>query len=456
MRKWWPLVAVCLGAFMLLVDVTIVVVALPDVGQDLGASFADLQWVMDAYALALAALLMAAGSLADRFGRRRAYIAGLVLFVLASLACGLAGGAPALVAARAVQGVGGAAMFAATMALLNATYRGSDRAVAFGVWGAVTGAAAAAGPILGGVLTQYVSWRAIFLVNLPVGLLTVLLARRVLVESRDPGARRVDGAGVAAFTLSAGAVTYALIRAGEHGWTAPGTLAWFGVGAAALVGFVSVERRHPHPMLDLALLRRPAFVAVLVAAGLSSVAAFSYTVYTSVWLQSVLGLSAVGAGLALLPMSAAAFVTSAVTARRFVDVTPRRTIAGGLALIGAGGLAQAFVGAGSSWPALLPGLLVTGVGVGVCLPSLSAAAMASAPVDRGGMAAGALNTARQLGMALGIAALGTIFANHVADRASAAAALGETMVVAGCVGLAGAVLVAALYGRRVAAPQPVR
>src|SRR5207248_3133307 len=258
MRKWWPLVAVCLGAFMLLVDVTIVVVTLPAIGRDLHGSFTDLQWVMDAYALALAAGLMAAGSLADRFGRRRTYVAGLALFAVASLGCGLAPYAGTLIAARPVRGVGGAAMFASTLAVLNLAYQGRDRAVAFGVWGAVTGAAAAAGPLLGGLLTEHVGWRSIFLVNLPVSVVTVALAVRVLAESRDPRARGVDLPGVVTFTVSAGAFTYALMRAGSAGWASRAPLAWFALGLGSLVAFAVAQRRRRYPMLDLNLLRRAA------------------------------------------------------------------------------------------------------------------------------------------------------------------------------------------------------
>ncbi|MFC7550919.1 MFS transporter [Plantactinospora sp. GCM10030261] len=449
MRNWWPLVAVCLGAFMLLVDVTIVVVALPVLGPDLGASFTDLQWVVDAYAVALAALLMVTGTLADRFGRRRAYLAGLTVFAMASLACGLAPNAAVLNAARVVQGVGAAAMFASTMALLQLAYRGRDRAIAFGVWGAVTGAAAATGPILGGLLTEHLSWRAIFLVNLPISVAAAVLAVGVLAESRDPAARRIDVPGAVGFTAGAATLTYGLIRAGTHGWTATGTLAWFAAAAVALAAFVVVERRRRHPMLDLGLLRRASFVGVLVAAALVSAAAFGYTVYTSLWLQTTLDLGAVGAGLALLPMSGAAFVTSAVTARRLVGADPRLTVCVGLVLVGVGALTQSPLSAGSSWPSVLPGLLLAGVGVGVILPNLSAAAMAAAPVERSGMAAAALNTARQLGFALGVAALGTVFAHRLApdpltDRAATAAALSEALLAAGCVGLAGAGVVALL------------
>jgi EmrB/QacA subfamily drug resistance transporter len=460
--RWWPLVVVNLGAFMLLVDVTIVVVALPGMSRDLGATLSGLQWVMDAYALALAASLLAAGSLADRFGRRATYLASLALFAAASLACGLAADATMLVVARTVQGVAGAAMFASTMALLNLAYQGRDRAVAFAVWGAVTGAAAAAGPILGGLLTEHLSWRAVFLVNLPISVIAIPLALAVLPESRDPHARRLDMPGAATFTLSAGALTYGLILAGDHGWTATITLVWFAVGLLALAGFVAVERRVGHAMLDLKLFRRPVFVGVMLAAMVTSIAAFGYTAYTSLWLQSALGLGAIGAGMALLPMSGAAFVTSAVTARRLAGVSPRVTIAGGLALIGAGALTQAFLDADSSWPAIAPGLAITGAGVGLALPHLNAAAMAAVPATRGGMAAGALNTARQLGMALGIAALGAAFATKadfhtLTDRATTAAGLNLALLIAGIVGLTGAAAVATLFRPTTAAvPVPAK
>ncbi|MGT2530514.1 MFS transporter [Streptomyces nojiriensis] len=289
MRKWLPLTAVCLGAFMLLVDVTIVTVALPDMAADMHTGFAGLQWVMDVYALALAALLLGAGSLADRIGRRRVYLAGIALFAAASLACGLATGPTQLIAFRAVQGIGGAAMFATTMALLSGAYQGRDRGVAFGVWGAANGAAAASGPIIGGLLTEHFGWRWIFFINLPVCALALYVTLRAVAESRDPHARRLDLPGMAGFTAGAAAVTYAVIRGGENGWTSATTLGLLGLGAAAFAGFVLVELRGSHPMLDLSLFRSPTFVAVMAAGLLLTGAAFSYLMYVSVWLQSAGG-----------------------------------------------------------------------------------------------------------------------------------------------------------------------
>ncbi|MFF7632999.1 MFS transporter [Kitasatospora sp. NPDC008050] len=423
MRKWLPLTAVCLGTFMLLVDVTIVTVALPDMARSLHTSFADLQWVMDIYALALAALLLSAGSLADLAGRRRIYLAGLMLFAAASLACGLATGPAVLIAFRGLQGVGGAAMSATTMALLSSSYQGKDRGIAFGVWGAVSGAAAAAGPVLGGLLTQHLDWHWIFYVNLPVSALAVLMTRRFVSESRNPHAKGVDLPGMATFTLAAGAVTYALIRVGDNGWTSTTTLGLFALGALALAAFVAVERRSSRPMLDLALFGRASFVGIMLGGLLLSGAAFSYVVYASLWLQSVRGMGPVAAGLAFLPMSIAAFLVSAAAGRWLFGASPRWAIGIGMLVTSAGAMLQAMVGAGSTWTALLPGLALTGVGAGLAGPLLATTAMASVPAERSGMAAGAANTSRQLGNALGIAVLGAVFQDKVlsALRASAGA-----------------------------------
>ncbi|MER8185146.1 MFS transporter [Kitasatospora sp. NPDC094015] len=457
MRKWLPLTAVCLGAFMLLVDVTIVTVALPDMATSLHTGFADLQWVMDGYALALAALLLGAGALADRVGRRRVYLAGLVLFALASLACGLASGPDQLIAFRVLQGVGGAAMFATTMALLSHAYQGRDRGVAFGVWGAVNGAAAAAGPIVGGLLTEHFGWRWIFLVNLPVSVLAVAVTLRAVKESRNPHATGVDLPGMAAFTVAAGSVTYALITVGEHGWGSTRTLGLFALGAVALLAFVLVELRSSRPMLDLGLLRNPAFVGIMIGGLLLSAAAFSYLGYASLWLQSVRGMGPVAAGLALLPMSVVAFLTAGIAGRRLHGVPARLTVGGGLLLIGAGALLQAMIGADSGWAVLAPGLAVTGAGVGLATPAMAAAAMSAVPATRAGMAGGALNTARQLGNALGIALLGAVFQAgmvHSLDRSPAA---GDPQGLADALtgGQAGAVVARAAAGTRPAVEQLV-
>jgi EmrB/QacA subfamily drug resistance transporter len=419
MRKWWPLVAVCAGAFMLLIDVTIVNVALPDMARALHTTFSDLQWVIDLYALVLAALVLTVGSVADRFGRRRLYVLGLVLFAASSLTCGLAPNVTVLIAARGVQGLGAAAMFATTMALISSSYSGRDRGIAFGAWGAVNGAAAAAGPIIGGVLTTHFGWRWIFLVNLPVSVIAVALTFIVVAESRDPHPRRVDLSGMASFTVAAAALTYALIRGS---WGSAVTLGLLGVAVAAVAAFVLVERRRSDPMLDLSLLRNATFTAMLIAGALLSAAAWASMTYLSLWLQSVLGESPIQAGLVVLPSALGAFAVSAAIGRVLHTASPRLLIGSGLLLIGAGALAQAVIRAGSSWPVVIPGLTLVGIGAGLSIASLSATAMAAVPHSSAGMAAGAVSTFRQLGYAFGIAVLGQVFRSGLSHAAGPALA----------------------------------
>ena len=456
MRKWLPLLAVCLGTFLLLVDVTIVVVALPAIATDLGAGPHDLAWVLDGYALALAALLLGAGALADRFGRRITYLIGLSVFAVSSLLCALAPTVPALVGARALQGIGGAAMFATTVAILNLTYRGRDRGVAFGVWGAVSGAATAAGPLAGGLLTEHVDWRWIFLVNLPVCVAAAWLTLRAVAESRSERAGRFDIPGTVTFTLAATAITVGLIRAADHGWTSPSVLGPIAAGLAGGALFILVERRSAAPMLDLTLFRRPAFTAMIVAAFLCQAAAFAYLPYTTIWLQAVLGHGPVDAGLlGALPLSGAALLVGASAGRALQNVRPRIAVGTGLLLVAAGDLAQSIVDDGSGGAVLIPGLILVGLGAGVVLPVLSSAVLAEAPRERSGMAGGALNTFRQLGFAFGVAVFGSVVQNRAADSGYAAGLSDATLVAAGLASVA-AITVFALAGRRAPASGAVQ
>ncbi|MFI5961941.1 MFS transporter [Streptomyces asoensis] len=471
MRTWGPLTAVCLGTFMLLLDVTIVIVALPDMARALDASLSDLQWVVDGYALALAALLLGAGATADILGRRRVHVAGTVLFATASLLCGLAHGPDALVAARALQGVGAAAMLATTLPLLGSVYQGRQRSAALGVWGAVSGAAAAVGPVVGGLLAEGPGWRWIFYVNLPVSVAAVWLTLKAVPESRGPRGMRVDWAGTVTFAVFAGGTAYAVVRAGTDGWTAPATLASFALAALALACFVPAERRAAHPLLDLSLLRRPAFVGVMVGALAFNGVAFGVTPYLSIWMQTLLGMSPVRGGLTLLPMTVAAMVTAVVVGKRLHGVPARLTVGGGLLLIAAGCFCQAVLDAGSDWTALVPGFVLVGVGTGFVAPTVAGAALAAVEPARAGMAGGAVNTVRQLGYALGVAVFGTVVTSRMSGtlpqdashtlagggagalrgsfpedvlRSAFASGLDAALVTAGCAGVAAALLVLVL------------
>jgi EmrB/QacA subfamily drug resistance transporter len=434
MRKWWPLLAVCLGAFILLVDVTIVNVALPSMADNLGASFTSLQWVIDGYALALAALLLASGSLADRFGHRRFYVYGLGLFGLASLLCGLAPDANVLIAARVVQGAGGAAMFATAPALLISSYQGRDRGTAFGVWGAANGAAAAAGPLLGGLLTEHFTWQAIFWINLPIAAVAIAMSLRMVradQRGRPSGTdapARIDLPGATAFTVAATTLTYGLIRGPEAGWTSAEILASFALTTVALAAFVVIEHRTARhggtPMLDLALLRRPSFAGLMSAAPLLQGGAFGALVLVSVWLQSILGFSPVAAGLALTPLAGASFLVAAGAGRHIQRLVPRLPIGLGLLSIAAGMLLlRAEMTADAGAAALTGGFVVTGIGVGLATPVLLSAATSAVPPQRAGMAGGAVNTFRQLGMTLAIAVLGAVFTSRTAEALTASGAV---------------------------------
>ncbi|WP_229073457.1 MFS transporter [Actinoplanes sp. DH11] len=454
MHKWSPLVAVCLGTFLLLVDVTVVVVALPDISVNLGAGYDDLQWVLDGYALALAALVLGAGSLADRFGRRRAYLWGLALFSAASLACAFAPDATTLIAARVMQGIGGAAMFATTAALLNVTYQGRDRGVAFGVWGAVNGAAAAAGPIAGGLLTEHLGWHWIFLINLPVCAAAAWFTVRGVAESKAPRAGRFDLPGTLTFTLAAAALTYGLIEASAAGWTSAATLVAFAAGLAGAIAFIAVERRSDHPMLDLTLFRQAPFTALIVAAFLTQAAAFAVMPYATVWLQQFLGKGPVDAGLlGALPLSVASLLVGVFAGRHLQRVPARWTVGAGMLLIAAGNLLQTRVDPGSGGSVLIPGLILVGLGVGVVLPTMSSAVLAEVPRERSGMAGGALNAFRQLGFAFGVAVLGTT----VQGQAAYTDGLDAALFIAAGLALAGGLIVLALAKHREpAVTDPVR
>jgi EmrB/QacA subfamily drug resistance transporter len=428
MRKWLPLVAICAGTFMLLVDVTIVTVALPSLAESLHTSFSSLQWVVDAYALTLAALVLGAGSLGDRIGHRRVFIGGLIVFAAASLACGFATGPGLLIGSRAVQGVGGAAMFATTFPLLNGSYAGRDRGTAYGMWGAVAGASAALGPVLGGVLTQEFSWRWIFFVNPPVSLGVIALAW-ILADSHPPAARRIDGPGILTLTGAAAAATYGFIRAGSHGWSAAGTWGMLALAAALVAAFALVEWRTAEPMLDVRLLRHRVFTGMLLAGLGLNFAAFAYLTYASIWLQSVLRMSPVHAGLVSMPISLTAFVVAGGSGRALHGARPGRVIGAGLTLIGIGGLVGlALVRGDAGWAHLVPGYVVAGVGVGLVSPMLGSATMASVPRERAGMAAGAVNMMRQLGYAFGIALLGTVFAARAADTIASRGVAGSAQL----------------------------
>jgi EmrB/QacA subfamily drug resistance transporter len=437
-RRWWTLGAVCVATFMLLLDITIVNVALPDIARDLRSSFSDLQWVIDAYALSLAALLLTAGSLADLFGRRLLFAAGLGLFTAASLLCALASSPLFLELARALQGIGAAAMFATSLALLAATFQGRERGTAFGVWGATTGAAVAVGPLVGGVLTESVGWQSIFLINVPIGIGAIAVTLTRVAESRDPDAAGVDWAGLVTFSGGLFLLIFALVRGNAEGWGSP-LIVSFLIGAVVLLcGFVVVERRQARPMFDLTLLRKPAFAGASIAAFALSASLFSMFLYMTLYIQNALGYSPLQAGLRFLPTTLLSFFVAPIAGKLSARFPVRIMIGAGLGLVGIGLLLMARVDADSAWTVLLPGFLFAGVGTGLVNPPLASTAVGVVPPQRAGMGSGINSTFRQIGIATGIAGLGALFQQLLQHRATGALARVPAEVLAtGSPGVAG-------------------
>ena len=395
MRKWWPLTVVCAGSFLFLLDTTVVTVALPRIGADLSASVGQLQWVPDVYTLVLAVLMLATGSLADRFGLRRTFLAGLAVFGTASLACALAPDIGTLIAARGVQAAGGSALAVTGFALLAKTYEGRERGTAISVFFAVSGLGAAVGPLAGGVLTEYFGWGAVFFVNVPLALLTGVFAS-VALRPDTPGRRgRFDLAGAVWFAVFAASLVHGLTLGGS-GPVAVGALV---VSAVALAGFVVVERRRAEPLLELGLFRDGGFTA-LIACAAASTLTFAALVYVSLWLGRAH--SPVTAGFVMAPLAVASFLTSTFLGKVLHRFPPRVLLGAGVLLGAAGCLLQLVVG-------IAIGLAVTGIGVGIAGPATGSAIAAAAPPGRAGMAAGILTTTRQFGQTLGVAVLGIAY-----------------------------------------------
>jgi EmrB/QacA subfamily drug resistance transporter len=412
-RRWWTLIVVCVAVFMLLLDITIVNVALPDIAGSFGASLSGLQWVIDAYALALASLLLTAGILADRNGLRLLFLIGVGLFTVGSFLCGTATGIVFLSVARAGQGIGGAIMFATSLALLSETFKGRERGIAFGIYGAMTGVAIAAGPVLGGALVTGLGWRWIFFVNIPVGAFVFVAALLRVDESRDPAPKRLDLLGFITFSGGLCALIFGLIRSNAAGWSSAQVIGSL-VGAAVLLGgFVANELLRHEPMFDLRLLRVPTFVGGLVAAFSISASIFSVLTYLIFYVQDILGYSALQTGVRFLPMTVAIFFAAAGAGRLTSYLPTRVLIAPGFVIMGVGLLLMGGLTTADDWHHLLAGMILGGVGAGLVNVPLVATAVGVVEPRRAGMASGINSTFRQIGIATGIAVLGAIFLSRI-------------------------------------------
>jgi EmrB/QacA subfamily drug resistance transporter len=445
-NKTLTLIAVCLGTFMLLVDITIVTVALPSIRASLHTSFSDVQWTIDAYSLSLAALLLPTGSLADILGRRRVFALGLTIFTVGSLLCAVAGSGAELIIFRAAQGIGGATVFATSLALLAQTFQGPERGVAFGAWGAVAGVATAVGPVLGGLLTTELSWRWIFYVNLPFGIAAIAITLIGVQEFRPPHARRVDVPGFLVFTLGLVGLVYGLIESSRAGWGATQVIVALVIAVVALTAFPFVERARRQPMFDFALFRKPTFVGGSIAAFGMNGSLFAVLLYIVLYLQNGLHYSALATGTRLLVITGGSVLTAIPAGRLSQRISVRWLIAPGLALVGVGLLLMRGLGPGSSWTHLILGFAVAGAGSGMVNPPLASTAVGVVEPRDAGMASGINTTFRQIGIATSVAALGSVFASHLRSATPAtltahyASALDSLLLIVAIVALVAAAL----------------
>jgi EmrB/QacA subfamily drug resistance transporter len=413
-RKWWTLAAVAIGLFMIMLDNTVVNVALPSIQHNLGIGLSELEWVVNAYALTFGVLLLSGGKLADLLGRRAIFIAGLVIFTGASLWCGLAGGAASLIAARTVQGVGAALMNPATLSIITATFPPRQRGTAIGIWAGVSALALAIGPIVGGVLTEKVSWSWIFFINIPVGVLGVLAARVFIDESKDTSReQRLDLPGLVTSGIGLFALTYGLIETNTHSWTSARVLTLFAIAVAALVAFVLLEQHQRLPMLDLSLFRNPTFAGANAAMLLVGLAMFGIFFYNSLLLQGVLGYSAIETGATFLPLTVLIILVAPIAGRFSDRIGARWLMGAGMTLLAVSLTLFGTLDARSSFWNILPGLLIGGIGMATTMAPTTAAAMGSVPVAKAGVGSAVINSMRQVGGSLGIAVMGALVATRV-------------------------------------------
>jgi EmrB/QacA subfamily drug resistance transporter len=418
-RKWRALIVVCVAIFMLLLDITVVNVALPDIQKELHASFTDIEWVVDAYALMLATVMLNAGSLGDWLGRKRVFLAGIGLFTIASALCGAASSPLFLNLARGAQGIGGAIMFAVSLAILAQEFHGRERGTAFGIWGATVGLAVAIGPLVGGALTTWAGWRWIFFVNLPIGALCIVVGWLVLHESRDEQHRGFDPVGFVTFTGGLFALVLFLLRGNDWHWSSGREIGLLVASVVLLVAFTLFEWRRSEPMFEIRLFRVPTFTGAQIIAFVLAAGMFSMFLYLALYLQNVLHYSPIATGVRFLPLSVVSFFAAPIAGRLMSRVPIRLLFGVGLALVGIALLLMHGVAVHSSWTTLLAGFIVGGVGVGIVNAPLAATAVSVVEPRRAGMASGINNTFRQVGIATGIAALGALLQSKAGSQAAA-------------------------------------
>jgi EmrB/QacA subfamily drug resistance transporter len=447
-RKWWTLAAVAFGLFMIMLDNTVVNVALPSIQRDLGIGLSELEWIVTGYALTFAALMLTGGKLADLLGRRLIFVVGLAVFTVASFVCGLAASGDVLIAARIVQGVGAALMNPATLSIISATFPPEQRGMAIGIWAGVSALALAIGPLVGGLITEHIDWSWIFYINVPVGLVAIVVSLLLIEESRDTSeVQRLDFPGLATSGIGLFALTYALIEANTYGWTSERILASFAVAAVSLAAFVVLELRQRVPMLDLSLFRNGTFAGANLVIMLVALAMFGVFFFVSLYMQNILGFSAVEAGAAFLPMTVLVILLAPVAGRASDRIGSRWLMTAGMTLVGIQLVYFSRLGVDETFWTLLPALLVGGAGMALTMTPSAAAAVRSVPVDKSGVGSAVLNAFRQVGGSLGIAIMGAIVLSEAGGRRTPEAfvdGFSTALLVAAVVAFAGAVLAATL------------
>jgi EmrB/QacA subfamily drug resistance transporter len=447
-RKWWTLAAVSFGLFMIMLDNTVVNVALPTIQRDLGARLSELEWIVSGYALTFAALMLTGGKLADLFGRRRVSVAGLAIFAGSSLACALAPSAGFLIGARVVQGGGAALMNPATLSIISATFPPRQRGTAIGIWAGVSALALAIGPLIGGLLTEHVGWSSIFYINVPIGLIAIVASLLLIEESRDTRERqRPDLPGQLSSGIGLFAFTYALIEANGSGWGSARIVGAFAVAVVAITVFVLLERHQRAPMLDLGLFRSRTFAGANLVLLLVALAMFGVFFFLSLYMQNVLGYSPVRAGAAFLPMTLVIMLVAPAAGRLSDRLGSRWLLTGGMALVAAQLLYFSGLGVDEGFLSLLPGMLLGGIGMAAVMAPASAAALSGVPVDSAGMGAAVLNSSRQLGGSIGVALMGSIMSHEIGGQQTPQAfvhALSVALQVAAAIAATGALVAVAM------------
>src|SRR5438132_470791 len=418
-KKWWTLAAVAFGLFMIMLDNTIVNVALPAIEHSLHMSISSLEWIVTAYALTFAALLITGGKLGDMFGRRKMFIVGLVVFTLASLACGLAPSAGFLIGSRAVQGIGAALMNPATLSIITATFPPKERGQAIGIWAGISALALAIGPLCGGLIVDNINWHWIFYVNVPVGVIAIVVSQFVIPESRDTTHEQsIDLPGLVTSGGALLALSYALIEGNHHGWASAEIIGLFVAAAVLLAAFIVLELRQRLPMLDLSLFKIPSFVGANLVAMLVSLGMFGVFFFISLYVQNVLGYSPTKAGAIFLPMTVLIIDVAPIAGKLSDRIGSRWLMGGGMTILGVSLLLYQRIGLHTGFWSLLPQLLLGGVGMAMTMSPMTSAAMGSVPVDKAGVGSGVLNSFRQVGGSLGIAVMGAIVASYVHHKPS--------------------------------------